>query len=90
MSERNDPAILFVKPKAIRTADKTALKRAGVLVIEVDDPQSIKFTRAYAEIDSFVLLKLAMKTIAETKSYENARERLGTNISTPLSASFVE
>lgn len=76
----SDPAILFCKPGAVKPADKKALKTAGVLVIEIEDPQSVKFTRAHAEIDGCDLLRVAMQTINETKSFQNVREAFGANI----------
>lgn len=59
----NDPAILFVKPKAITAKDKKALQGAGVIVVEVDDPQSVKLTRAHAEIEGSDLLMAAVEAI---------------------------
>lgn len=81
-----DPAILFAKPGVVKPADKKALKTAGVLVIEIEDPQSVKFTRAYAEFDQCDLLRIAMKTIKETASFQNVREVLGANIAAFLAA----
>lgn len=33
-----DPTILFVKPNAISAKDKAALRKAGVIVVEVENP----------------------------------------------------
>lgn len=60
-----DPAILFVRPKAIRAEDRAALAKAGVLVIEVDDPRSVKLTRPHAELEGSDLLRCAVETISE-------------------------
>jgi hypothetical protein len=46
-----DPAILFVKPDAVRSSDKAKLSKAGVIVVEVDDPQSVRLVRATAPIE---------------------------------------
>jgi hypothetical protein len=59
-----DPAILFVKPKAISAADKDALQKAGVIVIEIDDPQAVKLVRAHAEIPQSALLGAAASAIS--------------------------
>jgi hypothetical protein len=59
----SDPAILFVKPKAISQRDKKMLQGAGILIVEVDDPGSVKFTRANAEISSGSMLAIACKVI---------------------------
>lgn len=60
----SDPAILFVKPKAISQRDKKALQTAGVIVVEVDDVNNVKFTRAAVEISSSEMLGAAMSAIA--------------------------
>lgn len=59
----SDPVILFVKPKAINESDKSALREAGIIVVEVDDLQSVKFTRAGAELSSTALLRCAAEVI---------------------------
>lgn len=61
-----EPAILFVKPKAISQSDKKSLRAAGVLVIEIDDPANAKFTRAGSEIDSTEMLSLAARAIRQS------------------------
>ena len=62
----SDPAILFVKPKAISQRDKKALQAAGIFVIEVDDVNNVKFVRAYAEMSTTEMLQAAM--VAESQS----------------------
>lgn len=64
----NDPAILFAKPKAIKPEDKKALQKAGVIVVEVDDPNSVKLTRPHAELSGSRLLEIACKVLSETGS----------------------
>lgn len=59
----NDPAILFVKPKAISNADKKVLREAGVIVVTVDDVANVKFARAHAELTGGELLLAAAKGI---------------------------
>jgi hypothetical protein len=41
-----DAAVLFVKPGAVRPSDKGALRKAGIVVVEVDDPQAVRLVRA--------------------------------------------
>lgn len=60
-----DPTILFVKPKAISNADKKALKSAGVIVVEVEDPQAVKFVRAGTELSASALLLCAMEAMTK-------------------------
>jgi len=59
-----DPTILFVKPGAISSDDKTALSGAGVIVVEIENPQDVKFVRAGAELSSTELLSAAASAIA--------------------------
>lgn len=60
-----DPAILFVKPGTIKGDDKDRLAAAGVVVVEVDDPQSVKLVRAHAELPQSALLEAAALAINE-------------------------
>lgn len=69
----SDPAILFVKPKAISARDKKMLAGAGVLIVEIDDPQSAKFVRPSADISGSDMLALACKVI-HSQSSSAARE----------------
>ena len=59
----SDPTILFIKPKAISSSDKKALRAAGVVVVEVDDPQAVRLMKAAVEIDGSELLQAAVKAI---------------------------
>jgi hypothetical protein len=79
-----DPAILFVKPDAISVDDKATLKAAGVLVVEIDDPASAKFTRAAAEVESTEMLRVAAKAI---RSSEIATKEFGELMCKLLTAS---
>lgn len=74
-----DPAILFVKPKAISSADKKALSDAGVLVIEVADPHDVKLTRPHAELSGSELLGIAADVIANYAS-TGVRDTFGSKI----------
>lgn len=42
----SETAVLFAKPSAVRPSDKAALRRAGVIVVEVEDPSDVRFVRA--------------------------------------------
>ena len=68
----NDPLLLFVKPNAISVANKKALKRAGVLVIETDQPNEIKFVRAGMQVTGFELLAKAIKAMRHSSIATNA------------------
>lgn len=58
-----DPAILFIKPKAISASDKKALRAAGVVVVEIDNPADAKFIRATTEMSTSDLLRCAAKAL---------------------------
>lgn len=70
----SDPAVLFVKPKAISARDKKALQSAGIIVIEIDNPADAKFVRAGAELSGSELLTAAARAIS-TCEYPNAARR---------------
>jgi hypothetical protein len=69
----SDPAVLFVRPKAISARDKKTLSSSGVIVVEIDDPTAVKFVRANAEITSTEMLRSALMAIAET-GYEETKK----------------
>jgi hypothetical protein len=79
----SDPAILFVKPQAISDRDKKALQKAGVIVVEIADPASVKFTRAAAEISGSEMLMVALRAIKERQD-EQIYNMLGREISETL------
>lgn len=67
-----DPAILFIRPKAISQRDKKALSGAGVIVVEVEDPNAVKFVRATTELSSTALLAAATDAI-NASGYESVK-----------------
>lgn len=69
----SEPTILFVKPAAISAPDKDALKSAGIIVIEIDDPASAKFVRAGPELTGGELLRAACEAIYNTPAGNYAR-----------------
>lgn len=72
-----EPTILFVKPKSISPSDKTQLRKAGVTVIEIEDPSSVKFVRADHELPTNMILGAAAKAILAQDSFTNARQAFG-------------
>lgn len=64
----SDPVILFVKPNAISPRDKKALSTAGVIVVEVDDPQAVKLVRASVELDGGALLRAAAQAMTHVRA----------------------
>ena len=65
----NEPSILFVKPGAIHASDKEAAQKAGIIVIEIEDPLAVKFIRAATEMSSSAMLVCAMKAMLNADSY---------------------
>lgn len=80
----SEPTILFVKPQAISPEDKSGLKEAGVLVIEIDDPANAKFVRAGTEIAAGEMMVLAAKAIGYS---EIATKEFGTLMAKAIAAS---
>lgn len=73
----SDPSILFVRPKAISPRDKKALQAAGVIVVEVDDPQSVRLVKANAELDGSAMLRAAAKAISESGYQTDVKSAFG-------------
>lgn len=73
----SDPTILFVKPKAISQRDKKALQGAGVVVVEVEDPQSVRLLKANTELDGSAILRAAAKAISESGYQTDVKSAFG-------------
>ena len=61
-----EPAVLFVKPGAVKPSDKTALRKAGIVVVEVEDPNAVKFIvpqRLPSELTPTDLLMAAISAV---------------------------
>lgn len=58
--------ILPVKPGTISEPDKTALREAGIIVIEVESPAEIRLLRAESEISASGFLHAALKGLTCT------------------------
>lgn len=67
----SEPTILFVKPGAISAADKTALHDAGVVVVEIENPQDVKLARAGFELPASGMLAAALAAMSEPSAYED-------------------
>lgn len=55
----SETAVLFAKPGAVKAADKRALSKAGIIVVEIEDPHDVKFVRAQTELPMGDLLAAA-------------------------------
>lgn len=67
-----DAAVLFVKPKAIRPCDKGALRKAGIIVVEIDNPSDARFVRSETELPNGDLLQAAGKAIMTSNIAQKA------------------
>jgi hypothetical protein len=59
----SEPTILFVKPGAISEEDKSALREAGVIVVSIDDPTSVRLVQAGRDLPTSALLAAAGKAV---------------------------
>lgn len=59
----SDVAVLFAKPGSVKPADKRALSKAGIIVVEVADPADVKFVRAATELPAGDLLAAAASAV---------------------------
>ena len=79
-----DPTLLVLKPGAISLEDKEVATRAGIIVIEVDDPSSVRLLKANAEISGSDMLRAAMKALYEGDSIDGARRHFALNIAATI------
>lgn len=79
-----DPALMLVKPGAVSAEDKTALRDAGVIVVEVEDPSAVRFMRAGYELPTTALLGAAVEAII--KSGGSTVQRFGEGVGAAILA----
>jgi len=63
-----DACILPVKPGVVSKADRARLSRVGVVVIEVDEPESIRLIAPHADVSRSDMLMAAMKAMMGASS----------------------
>lgn len=61
-----DATVLFVKPGAVKPGDKGRLAKAGVIVVEIEDPSAVKMIRAQQELSHGAILAAAAHAIGHT------------------------
>lgn len=69
-----ETSILVTKPKQLNASDKEVLRKAGVIVIEAEDTQSIRFIKPNAEISGSDMFRAAMAGIARGNDTTTMRE----------------
>lgn len=67
---------MFVRPRAISEEDKGALRSAGVIVVETDDPANIRLVQAGHDLPTSALLAAAGAAISMSSTSEQAFGRL--------------
>jgi hypothetical protein len=72
----DEPSILVLRPGQLKAADRKALREIGVVVLEVDDPEDVRFMRPAAELTSSEMLACALRAIKS----QGASSYLGTEI----------
>lgn len=72
----SEPTILFCQPKSISTADRKAIEKKGILVVEVADPQSVRLVKPHAELDAGELLLAAIQAIDKQSSITASAQTL--------------
>lgn len=80
-----EPSVLFVKPQAIKSADKKLLSAAGVIVVEIDDPSAVRFVKAESiapDLPYGVLLRCAAEVIKS--SAQVTRDHFGSLVCTAI------
>jgi len=83
-----EPAILFVKPGSVKPSDKGRLSKAGVIVVEIEDPAAVKFIRAGMELSSGALLAAAAHALNNTAQYGNHQAVFGEAVAHALTAAY--
>lgn len=75
MSERErEPGILPVRPGTLNEKDKARLRRAGIVVIEHDNPAELRLLRiGLPEVDAGDMLFCAIEALTGTSGMSDAR-----------------
>jgi nucleoside-diphosphate-sugar epimerase len=74
----SEPAILPVCPQSLSDRDRAALRRAGVVVIEHENPDELRLLRPSADVDASDMLRCALTALAHGPTHRNvgdAREQ---------------
>ena len=66
--------ILVTKPKTLNRKDKDLLRESGVIVVEAENPEEVRFLRPEADLAHGDMLYAAMQAIA-CGTLENQKEK---------------
>lgn len=64
-----EPTLLPVKPGTLTKQDKATIRKAGVIVVEHENPTELRLIKPSAEIGSSDLLRCAMQALAADRGY---------------------
>lgn len=67
----SDPIILPVRPGSLSAKDKAALRRAGVIVIEHEQPDELRLLRPRSEVDAGQMLNCALQALVKKGGYRS-------------------
>jgi hypothetical protein len=81
----NEPTLLVVKPGSVSKADKAKLSAAGVIVLEQDDPTSLRLLKPACELTAHDLLLAAMRGVAKDST---AKQTFAENFTKFLEAAW--
>jgi predicted ATPase len=85
----SEVAVLFCKPGAVKPSDKGALRKAGIVVVEVAEPNDVRFVRAEGvlgaqELPHGDLLVAAAKAISQDSYSDNVKRKFGEAIAAAI------
>lgn len=72
MTTKREPAIMFVKPGAVSDDDRSVLRDAGIIVVAIDDPASVRLVQAGHDLPASALLAAAGKAIQQSEAAQKA------------------
>lgn len=89
----NEPVILPVRPQTISAKDKAALRKAGVIVIEHENPEELRLLRPSSDVSSSDMLRCALEALADgssTRYVRDAREQFVILLSAVVNAASAD
>ena len=66
--------ILIVKPKTLNAADKAALRKAGVVVVESANPEDVKLIQAQQEMPASAITLAALKGLRSANDWNSSSQ----------------
>lgn len=82
-----EPSLLIVKPGTLSIADRELLVRASIVVVEAEDPASVRFLKPNAEVSGSDMLMAALAALRDCGSISDARQQFTVTVANLLEAS---